>query len=81
MKQLSGFVFNGTNKESQERQKKQLKALSEGRDLKLFIEKLTANRDIEEREELHRAVSFARTRNCSFAIASLASLRASLNPS
>lgn len=70
---LAGFI-PGIEKEKQAAYKKQIEALGNDRELKFFVEEGGNERHLGDREELNATLTFCRTENAVFAVASVQGL-------
>jgi len=70
---LAGFI-PGIEKEKQAAYKKQIEALGINREVKFFVEEGSNERHLGDREELNATLTFCRTENAVFAVASVQGL-------
>ena len=67
---LNGFIYNSADEAHQDRQRRQITALADGRSVKWFVEKGKATRDFNDREELQACVQHCKSDSSTFALAS-----------
>ena len=68
---LNGFIYNGVDEAHQDRQRRQIDALADGRAVKWFVEKGKSTRDFSDRQELQECVEHCKSDSSTFALASL----------
>ena len=68
---LNGFIYNSADEAQQDRQRRQITALADGRSVKWFVETGKATRDFNDREELQACVQHCKSDSSTFALASL----------